>query len=280
MARHQLTKAIKRLDSISEMDRDTTIHEIRKSIKKVRALIRMVRGQVGRKTIARANHELRGVARPLSEVRDASVLIKTLDDLATRSQDLGTTPDFTEIRSELVAYCDYLTRNPLEPRKVSRLKKRLDSTLRRLDSWDLAEQENFKIKALKRSYRQGRDAFHEASDDPSAEPLHQLRKRVKTLGFQLRTIEANPSDPVDRLQKLTSLLGDELGEVHDLDILREFLANHDESSPIFGLLDRRRLTLQDSAMLHAGVVFQNRPRDFARILRTTSCPAELAALED
>src|SRR5262245_56233503 len=62
----------------------TAVHEARKSSKKVRALIRLVRDAIGEKRYRRANQTLRDAVRPLAPVRDAEVLVHTLDQLGER----------------------------------------------------------------------------------------------------------------------------------------------------------------------------------------------------
>ena len=67
-------------------DRDEAIHEARKSIKKVRALLRLVSAELGG-TYPRENARLRDIARRLSEFRDAFAIIETFDDLKKKYKD-------------------------------------------------------------------------------------------------------------------------------------------------------------------------------------------------
>jgi CHAD domain-containing protein len=280
-ARSQLSKAIQLLDREPGPDRDPTIHEVRKRIKKARALIRLARGSVGRKAIAKVDRRLREASRPLSAVRDAAVLIATLDGLADRSRDLAPTVDFTEARRDLESHRDRVAVEQIDEGKaLARGSKILRSTRRRLGKWDVTGAETGPIGAYRRAYRHGREAFSDASADPSAGSFHELRKRVKALDYQLKIVEADPAGPVARLRRLAGLLADELGEIHDLDILREFLTNRDASSPIFGPLDRRKLGLRHSALQRAQVIFLDKPRAFAKMLEAATEHVELAPLED
>jgi CHAD domain-containing protein len=266
-AREQLSKAIQLLERGSGPDRDSTVHEVRKRIKKARALIRLARGSVARKSIEKADRGLRDAARPLSTVRDASVLIQTLDTLTDRPTELLPSESLGEARAALEAHRDRVAfRQLVEGDALARALKALRSSRRRLAKWDVDGDHAEPIGAYQRAYRRGREAFGVASADPAAEKLHELRKRVKAFGYQLRTVEGDEGGPVARLQRLADLLADELGELHDLDILREFLVHLDESSPLLRPLDRRRLDLRRSALQRAGVVFFDKPRAFARKL--------------
>ena len=56
------------------MSSEDAVHETRKSIKKVRALMRLVRTEPGESYTAE-NAALRGTGRRISEIRDAAALI-------------------------------------------------------------------------------------------------------------------------------------------------------------------------------------------------------------
>ena len=87
------TKALRRIarerleDSVALVDADrmprvALIHELRKNVKKTRALLRLVRP--GFDAYARENAALRDAGRMLSDLRDADVLAQSFDNVATR----------------------------------------------------------------------------------------------------------------------------------------------------------------------------------------------------
>src|SRR4051812_27310961 len=91
-ANESIRKGIKRLvcrqldSALSELsgshpDSDDTIHNARKRFKKLRSVLRLVRDRLGNKIYRRENYRFRDAARPLTEMRDATVLIETLDNL-------------------------------------------------------------------------------------------------------------------------------------------------------------------------------------------------------
>src|SRR5690348_9415651 len=76
----ELESAAAHLEGSLGTGRDEAIHEARKSIKKVRGLLRLMRPQLGR--IYRSESEQLGdIGRTLSEFRDAGAIIGTFDDL-------------------------------------------------------------------------------------------------------------------------------------------------------------------------------------------------------
>jgi hypothetical protein len=79
--RKQLDDALEELTGEHRGQRDEAVHETRKCFKKVRAVLRLVRPVIGTKAYRAENTCLRDAARPLTEVRDAKILIETLDGL-------------------------------------------------------------------------------------------------------------------------------------------------------------------------------------------------------
>ena len=61
--------------------KDTPVHETRKHLKKARAALRLVRGEVKPKVWKRADHCLAQVGEMISEVRDAEVRLETVRQL-------------------------------------------------------------------------------------------------------------------------------------------------------------------------------------------------------
>src|SRR4051812_13677881 len=82
LVKSQVDKASNALRGDSELPVAEVVHDVRKRIKRIRALVRLSRDLFGRDVARRLNHAFRDAARPLSELRDASVLVKTLDQLA------------------------------------------------------------------------------------------------------------------------------------------------------------------------------------------------------
>ena len=264
-------------ERLEGINRDEVIHEIRKRIKKARALIHLTSGSIRRKLIVKADRRLRDAARPLSAVRDAAALLQTLEDLADRAGDEVPAEVVAEIRATLEAHRDEVTRErDGEGGPFAHLAKAIRSTRRRLANWDDSSDRDLDYR---RAYREARDVSRAATDDPSPARLHEFRKRVKALEFQLATVEADPAGRVARIQRLAGLLADELGQVHDLDVLREFVERADGSSPLLGPIDRRLVGLRHDALRRAGVVFLDKPRVFEKMIkgesRAESVPSEL-----
>ena len=66
MARGQIEKALEGLTGQNGAAPEEVVHDVRKRFKKVRALLRLARGGLGRKLVDRENARFRDAARPLS----------------------------------------------------------------------------------------------------------------------------------------------------------------------------------------------------------------------
>jgi CHAD domain-containing protein len=60
------------------------VHDTRKALKRLRALLRLLEPELGARTRAREDNTLRQIGRSLSGARDAEVLLHTLDALIER----------------------------------------------------------------------------------------------------------------------------------------------------------------------------------------------------
>src|SRR5262245_7125172 len=67
--------------SLKQANKAEGVHNARKQFKQLRGVLRMIRFGLGEKIYDRENTALRDAGRPLSEVRDADVMIETLDQL-------------------------------------------------------------------------------------------------------------------------------------------------------------------------------------------------------
>src|SRR5205814_6211686 len=99
----QTGKAVKALEEGGRPLSDEAVHTARKQMKKVRASLRLLREALGSRTYGRENACVRDAARPLTEVRDAGVLVDTLDKLADRFRDEIDREAVAELRRTLLA---------------------------------------------------------------------------------------------------------------------------------------------------------------------------------
>src|SRR6516225_5475965 len=101
IVRYQMDAVLEELTQAQKGPRDEVVHEVRKSLKKLRAVLRLVRPVIGEKSYRRENTCFRDAGRPLTEVRDARILVETLDKLVEHFKEHIAGKSFADIRKAL-----------------------------------------------------------------------------------------------------------------------------------------------------------------------------------
>ncbi len=255
IARAQLAEALRALGQRPLSDK--AVHAARKSLKKARAMLRLLRPSMGRAAYHRENAALRDIARPLSELRDARVLLQTLEQLARRSR--GGRPSGIRELQRMLRLEHAAVRASLlqgDGALVGQLQA-LREAHHRAGRWRVGRRGWTVLGAgLRRVYGQGRRTLALARTDPAADRLHEWRKQPKYLWHELQVLE--PLGPaVARRAGLAHRLADALGRDHDLWVLRATVAAKVSARAgrrrLIGLIDQRaeRLRAQAFALGHA-----------------------------
>jgi CHAD domain-containing protein len=257
-------------------DPSEAVHEARLSFKKVRALLRMVRPAIGNKAYQKENNCFRDAARPLTEVRDARILIETLDKLAKHFHEQITDQSFAHIRKELQANLRSVRTRVLNKQRalaaaaamVKKSEKRLKRWAKLSDDWSSIG------KGLKNEYRRTHHAFSTAVADPSVKNLHEWRKQAKYLRYQLELLRPLWRERMEQLANEADKMADLLGDDHDLAVLQQRLAENSErgrdeseTETRAALIERRRSELQIEAKSLGNRFFGESAGSFVRRLK-------------
>ena len=259
VARGRIDHALDELSGNSESTPEEAVHEARKDMKKLRALLRLARGELGKETFARENACFRDAARELAGTRDSDVMLDTLASLDLPSWLGG------ELRKLIQAH---LPRDGTRDREAAaaRAVAILREARERVDDWPLSH-DSFEAvaKGLGRTYRRGRRALKAALDEPTAEALHEWRKRVKDLWYE-HTLLRELWPPVmsaagDEAHELSDWLGDD----HDLVVLAAWVRGHLDPDPDFSeAVIRRREELQRQAFALGERLYAEKPSAYMR----------------
>jgi CHAD domain-containing protein len=132
--------------------------------------------------------------------------------------------------------------------------------------WELGELDL--AAALRTTYARGRKAFKTADADPTAEHLHEWRKRVKDLWYQERLLEESWPGVMKAQAKEAKKLSKLLGEDHDLAVLASLLHQDPElaalSRDLLDVIAERRGVLLKRSRALGRRVYAERPKHFAR----------------
>jgi len=269
--RNQIEKAFRHAGAEEKLSENEAIAEVRKCFKRVRAALRLVREELGDDLYREENWCFRDAARPLTQVRDAGVLVETADRLrAQLTQTIGRAA-FTKIRAVLVANHEEVRRGVMDEDKAfAAVQESATRALARLPEWRLQREGWAAVEpGLRRVYRAGHRALALAAENPSMENLHEWRKQAKYLWHHLQLLEATWTDGQKQLAEQTHKLSTLLGEDHDLAVLRETLAadplaygGHRALKAAFAVIDRQRRELEAQAFSLGQELYTDAPAAF------------------
>ena len=272
---HHIDQARKALRGPQPLS-DAAVHGARKQLKKGRADLRLLRKALAPQTYRYENTTLRDVARPLTAVRDARVLMDTLERLVEHGGAQAQALDLDGVRRALrEEYCEVRQRVLNEGNTLALLEASLRAARARTQCWPIGRRGWSVLGAgLKRVYRNGREAFAVAQEDPSQEHLHAWRKQVKYLWHQLQVLQPIQLGQVTALADQAHSLANALGDDHDLAVLSDkFLEEPDRFSDratmqaLADLIACCRAHLQEQAMTLGHQLYAAQPRLFVDRLR-------------
>jgi CHAD domain-containing protein len=263
-------------------DPASSIHETRKCVKRLRALLRLVRAGIGEKPYQHENRELQQIGRLLSPARDREVIRQTLTKLETRlsgnrriiadrlRQHLDQTalPETDEIRGKVLS-------------SLGRAKRRFAQIKVQNGGFDVLEA------GLHATYRKGRRALAQAQMEPDDEAFHDLRKSVQQHWRQMLLVSRAWPEMCRARASAARDIAQILGEEHDHAVLAAFADTHRNNGLAPEEIDiiqqdcrARQLELQNLALPMARRLFAERPRRFAHQMAASwGVARELNALE-
>ncbi len=225
VARGRLTDAIDLLDGLEgarPTEIEEAVHSVRKRCKEVRGLARLVRPSLG-KEFGRFNQLVRSAAEELSSIRDAHAILATFDDLRLAT-DHTDDDDLREVRAQQARAAQHATESLQagDPRIV-RAEELLVVARKRVKRWEIDRGFDPMADGLVVTYRRGRRGLRAAEQSTSDHTLHEWRKAVKNLWYQMRLLEsASPSVLGPMIESLDGL-AESLGDDRDLELLVERL---------------------------------------------------------
>lgn len=201
--------------------KESAVHEARKSLKKVRAILRLLRPSLGAKTYQLNNTRLRDIGRSLSELRDAEALLEILDQLKERYQKQLDGMTLQHARDALAAREQQHKQAMQQQNAWAELQQQLTQVSDDAPSWALPDSRDFDAlsEGLERAIREGRKAMAAAYDDPSPDKFHAWRKRVKDHWYHLRVLEKLWPEVMKGYADGVKQLEQALGDDHNLALL-------------------------------------------------------------
>lgn len=248
------------------------VHEARKALKRLRALLRVSRPALDERRYRRENVVFRDAGRELSEARDAEVLLNTLDSLLERFGDELPAGTWSRLHEDLAAGAKRARASTHAD--FDGVLDVLSQARMRVSAWPLPSENGRPclVEGFERVYRRGQRALRNAKAEPSAENLHDLRKRAKDLWHSAQLLELMCPAEMKHLAKEAHHLSDLLGDDHDLSVLLEYtdqhagLLNEAERGLLQSAVDFRRHALRRQALSCAKSLYRRKPKRMLRRL--------------
>jgi CHAD domain-containing protein len=205
------------------------IRQARKRIKKIRAVVRLVRKEMA-DLYSYENLLLRDMGRKLADIRDAQAAVETFEKLGQRYPARFVPGAYAAVRTGLNKRHQKIIGNQSYFDKLIReVVNDLQAIRKRLKSWRLATDHFSAIDmGYRKTYRRGRRLFNQALQATSSENLHELRKAVKYYWYHGRLLGEIDSKRMRKYNAAAKKLADLLGECNDIALLRSMLLKHPE----------------------------------------------------
>jgi CHAD domain-containing protein len=273
IVRRQLDKALRDLCRLGATA-DEAIHDVRKRFKRVRAVLRLIHGELGDRVYREENEALRAAAAAFSEVRNSRVLVDAVDKLRRRESDIPPAA-FSALERFLKAkqrdIHDRLARNV---DAMDELREAIEGGRSRASDWDLPRDGRRAIRrGLRRTCQAGSNALDDALKATTSEHLHECRKQAKYFYHQVQLLERVASPAVVELAGQLHELERKLGDDHDLGMLRVEVAAciagglPDVNERLISLIDDWRTVLQDECLAQARKIYREDSVALRRELR-------------
>jgi CYTH domain-containing protein/CHAD domain-containing protein len=290
IAAERLGDAIEHLDGVladpEHADLETAIHEARKRCKASRGLARLVVPALG-EGFRSFDKTVRNASNQLSTFRDAQAVLNTFDAL------IAARPDdeiLRSVRHRQAAMSAAAARSAVavDDDRISTARALLDEALDASQGWKIPRGFETLEAALATTYRDGRSALRRVRKDPNDRRVHEWRKSVKYLWYQVQLLHDAAPSVLGPLEKQLDALAEALGDDHDLAVLVQLLDDHPDDYGTAGdvahvrtLARDRQSELRAFSVRAGSTIYAESGRAFAhRIARYWDLTVELGPEPD
>jgi CHAD domain-containing protein len=259
------------LAQLGRANRAKAMHNTRKSLKRLRSLLRSLRVAFPKDLFHRENRRLAAAGRKIAPLRDVHVQLRTLDRLRAAAVPIA---EETE-RSLRQREDAFMRKIPALRRAVRQM---LSASQGTLASWPMKKATPGRLAAgLKRIYKRGRMALKAARRKAAPETLHEWRKQAKTLGYGLTLIEGFGPKKAGAMIQQAGQLCQALGDDHDLFLVLQALRQENAAHPardyrrLSSRISAKRVRLRKRAFKLGKKIYDQKPAAFERRLEAWLC---------
>lgn len=230
----QIDQAVALLSQPSNRDRG--VHEARKCLKRIRALLRLARPALTPDTFRKENRRFRDIARSLSHARDGKAVLESLAKLEALPSQNGNDAVIAAVRTRLQSEHASSGR-ALDQETLSGVVERLRASRRHFGQLALKKGTDRVFQGLETSYRQGRKAQIRARWLGTGDAYHEWRKSVQQHWRQMQLLTDCWPAALEVRAGAARELSQALGDDHDLVELMARLHRHKSEGADAGEMD-------------------------------------------
>jgi CHAD domain-containing protein len=259
-----------------EGDQDTAVHESRKSLKRIRAALRLVRAEIGEAVFCHENAIYRDTGRQIAILRDSAVMVETLDLIRTQNAVSLTAESFELVRQRLVEQKEETRQNFMQQTAfIPHMVETLAEARQHVAGLPIQHQDFRAYKGgVKRVYQRGRLWMERAyKDGNSPQKFHEWRKQVKYLWHHMEFFQPIWPALFETLANEMHQLSDYLGETHDAAVLAAYIqenkgnfVDEPELTLLLTTLSKRQQALETVAQPLGRQLYAERPEAFTERL--------------
>ena len=272
LGRSQINKALKQLRKPDQLE---ALHEVRKSIKRIRAFLRLFRGSMSKANYHRCMEPLRNAAGPLGVARDAHVKLNAIVALINRFKRELPAREFAPLQEAFSQQCREQERGLCANKTFFHVSRLLKEACREIPAVRLKTSGWPALASgYKKSYLAGQRAFSTVKKNPTGERFHDCRKRVKDLYYQIGLLKKIQPEAIARAKETLERLGQCLGEDHDLFLLTETRMGEQVAfrstkciKELHRIITLRQRELRSEAITMATEFYRQKPTAFCKELR-------------
>jgi len=245
------------------------VHDARKRVKKIRAILRLLRNSLG-SAYRTYNKELRTIAHQLSASRDADAALEILKSTQTHYPKQVTRAIFATVRRGLTPE----QRGAASRVHATRVRRALRHAATTLPRRVQRAAGPAAVRAgIRLGYSRARRALRDVKATPEDVGFHAWRRRVKDHWYHMRLVEAGHPRLRMRSQRLKTL-EHWLGDDHNLVLLRTTLqearptfGDQRAATVVLGCIEKYEATLRKRALTLGERLFASKPRAFEKSIR-------------
>jgi CHAD domain-containing protein len=261
----QLTRSADVARHASSLDLPVAIHDVRKALRRVRAVVDLCNGALPARKRRRVLAALRGARHSLGVARDHTVAPEVLSRIPLEAEDrddvriaieaaIATAPPPDEVRQAVAAAAGVITA------QVEVLQAALPPEL----DWATL------VDGARHTYREARASRKTAKKSKRA--FHEWRRRTKELAYQLDVLAAIDPVGVAEVRKEIEEASDAQGPVVDVIMVRELVRRHapdaEHRNRLREALDSQLAPMMKETRKAARAVFRTKAREFGRRLES------------